>query len=78
VPPEWFGGDWDRLEALLERLYRRRSLVPELLRSAKQAGRDPFPQWTPAVRSTSAEKGRDCGCERSRTGNGDEIRGCKL
>jgi hypothetical protein len=53
VPPEWFGGDWDRLEALLERLYRRRGLVPELLRSAKQAGRDPFPQWTPGLRSTS-------------------------
>lgn len=49
VPPEWHGGDWDSLEALLEQLYRRRGRVPELVRDAKKAGRDPFPNWSPAA-----------------------------
>lgn len=49
VPPEWHGGDWDGLEALLEQLYRRRGRVPELVRQAKQAGRDPFPNWSTAA-----------------------------
>jgi hypothetical protein len=49
VPPEWHGGDWDSLEALLEQLYRRRGRVPELVRDAKKAGRDPFPNWATAA-----------------------------
>ncbi len=49
VPPEWHGGDWDSLEALLEQLYRRRSRVPELVRAAKKASRDPFPNWSIAA-----------------------------
>jgi len=48
IPPEWHGHDWDALELLLERLYRRRELVPDLLRAAKDAARDPFPNWRPA------------------------------
>jgi hypothetical protein len=28
IPPEWHGGDWDSLEALLEQLYRRRDHGP--------------------------------------------------
>jgi hypothetical protein len=49
IPPEWHGGDWDSLEAMLEQLYRRRGRVPELVRDAKKAGRDPFPNWSPAA-----------------------------
>ena len=49
VPPEWHGGDWDGLEALLEQLHRRRSRVPDLVREAKKAGRDPFPNWSAAA-----------------------------
>ena len=49
TPPEWHGGDWDGMESLLERLYRRRVRVPELLRAAKKAGRDPFPNWNAMV-----------------------------
>jgi len=49
VPPEWHGGDWDGLEALLEQLYRRRGRVPDLVRDAKKAGRDPFPNWSTAA-----------------------------
>lgn len=45
IPPEWYGGDWDALERLLERLYGRRKRVGELLLSARDSGRDPFPNW---------------------------------
>ena len=45
VPPEWYEGDMAALESLLEELYARRTLVPELLRTARQAPRDPFPNW---------------------------------
>ena len=46
VPPAWYDGDWDALESLLEKLYNRRSRVPDLLREAKNASRDPFPAWS--------------------------------
>jgi hypothetical protein len=49
VPPQWHGGEWDSLEALLEQLYRRRGRVPDLVRAAKNAGRDPFPHWSTAA-----------------------------
>ena len=45
IPPEWYGGDWDALERLLERLYRRRERVRELILSARNSGREPFPNW---------------------------------
>ncbi len=46
IPPEWYDGDMPALENLLEQLYARRTMVPELLRASKQAPRDPFPNWT--------------------------------
>ena len=45
IPPEWYGGDWTALEQLLERLHRRRGRVRELILSARNSGRDPFPNW---------------------------------
>lgn len=45
IPPEWYAGDWDELERLLERLYRRRDRVRELILAARNSGRDPFPNW---------------------------------
>lgn len=45
IPPEWYGGDWNALERLLERLYRRRERVRELILSARNSGREPFPNW---------------------------------
>jgi hypothetical protein len=45
IPPEWYAGDWDALERLLERLYRRRDRVRELILSARNSGREPFPNW---------------------------------
>jgi hypothetical protein len=45
IPPEWYAGDWNALEQLLERLDRRRERVRELIFSARNSGRDPFPNW---------------------------------
>jgi hypothetical protein len=45
IPPEWYAGDWGVLERLLERLDRRRERVRELIFSARNSGRDPFPNW---------------------------------
>ena len=45
IPPEWYHDDWDALARLLERLYARRKRVRELILSARNSGRDPFPNW---------------------------------
>ena len=45
IPPEWYGDDWNALERLVERLYARRTRVRELILSARNSGRDPFPNW---------------------------------
>ena len=45
IPPEWYADDLDALQRLIEQLYRRRTLVPELLLAAKNTTRHPFPNW---------------------------------
>jgi hypothetical protein len=45
IPPEWYGDDMDALTELAEKLHRRKGRVPELLLSAKNTSRHPFPNW---------------------------------
>jgi hypothetical protein len=45
VPPRWIEGDEDALEKLLERLLRRRRLVPDLIKDCRKSTADPFPRW---------------------------------
>jgi hypothetical protein len=45
IPPEWYDHDHEALSRLLDQLYRRRKRVPELLVSARDSNRQPFPQW---------------------------------
>jgi hypothetical protein len=45
IPPSWYEDDYDALLRLLEHLYRRRTRVAELLLSAKNSNRQPFPYW---------------------------------
>jgi hypothetical protein len=47
IPPEWYEDDYDAIQRLLEQLQKRRVRVPELLLSAKNSNRQPFPYWTP-------------------------------
>ncbi|HVS89173.1 MAG TPA: HipA family kinase [Candidatus Acidoferrum sp.] len=45
IPPAWYEDDFDALLRLIEQLLRRRARVPELLLSAKNSNRQPFPNW---------------------------------
>ena len=45
VPAEWYDHDSDAIEKMLDRLLRRRSLVPDLIRSAWKSSAQPFPNW---------------------------------
>lgn len=45
TPPEWYNFDLDALYQLLERLWRRRRDVPDLVKAAKDTYRQPFPNW---------------------------------
>jgi hypothetical protein len=45
VPPEWYGGDLDVMEALVEELLARRSRIRELIEAFRNSDRRPFPKW---------------------------------
>jgi hypothetical protein len=45
IPPEWYEDDYDAVLQLLEKLENRRTRVPELIVSAKETTRQPFPFW---------------------------------
>ena len=45
VPPEWYGGDLGEMEALVEKLLARRSLIRGLIEGFGNSDRRPFPKW---------------------------------
>jgi hypothetical protein len=45
IPPEWYAGDWQAMQDLMERLYARRNKVRELIFSTLHSNRNPFPNW---------------------------------
>jgi hypothetical protein len=45
VPPEWYGGDMNTIELLLQQMLRRRGRVRELIGSFRDSNREPFPMW---------------------------------
>jgi hypothetical protein len=45
IPPEWYGGDLEELEMLVERLLVRRGRIRELVEEFGRSGREPFPKW---------------------------------
>jgi hypothetical protein len=49
VPPEWYEGNAETLEQLVEKLLRRRSEVRELITSFRESSRQPFPNWNRAA-----------------------------
>jgi len=62
VPPEWYGGDLNEMERLVEGLLERRSRVRELIDQFRVSDRVPFPKWVGS--GERAEKGRSGGGER--------------
>jgi hypothetical protein len=55
LPGSWYGSNTDSLEGLLSQLYRRRNRVRELLLSARNSSRNPFPNWIEQSVSSLAE-----------------------
>jgi hypothetical protein len=45
APPEWIDGEEDAFERLLEKLLRRRKLLPDLIADCRKAKSNPFPNW---------------------------------
>ena len=45
VPPEWYGGNLDEIERLMEQMLSRRSRVREFIESFRNSDRAPFPLW---------------------------------
>jgi hypothetical protein len=45
IPPEWYQHETDALARLIERLYRRRSVIRELITIFRKSGNTPFPNW---------------------------------
>ncbi len=45
IPPAWYGGSWDELEALVQRLIERKTIVRELILAFRGSPRRPFPEW---------------------------------
>jgi len=45
IPPEWYEGEWDQLEALVLKLIQRRELVRGLIEIFRVSMRRPFPKW---------------------------------
>jgi hypothetical protein len=50
IPPEWYDADTDALYRLLEQLNRRRARARELILSARDTYRQPFPNWKETMR----------------------------
>jgi hypothetical protein len=46
VPPQWYGGDLGEMEALVEKLLRRRGRIRALIEEFAESDRRPFPLWT--------------------------------
>jgi hypothetical protein len=47
IPPQWYGGDPDDLEALVNKLLERRSGIRALIEDFRNSDRKPFPKWGP-------------------------------
>jgi len=45
IPPEWYEFDSDGLQRLVETLYRRRSVIRDLITQFRTSTRNPFPLW---------------------------------
>jgi hypothetical protein len=49
IPPEWYCGDWDALQKLVQQLIERRSSIKELIEAFRSSPRRPFPAWLEAA-----------------------------
>ena len=59
VPHEWYGGDQNEIEALVEKLLARRSRIRELIGEFGKTDRRPFPKWDVARGDGPEKSSRD-------------------
>lgn len=52
VPPEWYGGNIEDMEQLVEQLLKRRSRIRELITQFRESSRQPFPNWMKMLGTT--------------------------
>ena len=45
IPKEWYEGDRDGLDRLVEALHQRRRAVRNLITEFRRSSRNPFPNW---------------------------------
>ena len=45
TPPDWYGGDTTEMEALVEKLLKRRGRIRDLIEEFRRSEREPFPNW---------------------------------
>jgi len=45
MPEEWYQCDTEGLTRLIDTLFRRRSVIRNLINSFRTSSRDPFPNW---------------------------------
>ena len=45
IPPEWYEGDMEALERLVEKLMARREGIRDMIASFRESSRQPFPKW---------------------------------
>jgi hypothetical protein len=46
IPEEWYEGDRDGLNRLVEALYNRRESIRQLIATFRKSNRNPFPSWS--------------------------------
>lgn len=56
IPPQWYGGNQDDLEALVEELLKRRSKVRDMIAEFRNCDRKPFPKWDSEDRDVEQNK----------------------
>jgi len=45
IPEEWYEGDRDGLDRLVEALHQRRGAIQKLITEFRRSSRNPFPNW---------------------------------
>jgi len=61
VPPEWYGGDLEAMERLVEKLLERRELVRGWIDDFRESVRRPFPNWMKADENALKDSLREPG-----------------
>ena len=46
IPEEWYGADDESLQRLVDSLFRRRSMIRDLIDEFRRSSRNPFPNWS--------------------------------